>query len=185
MVLTEWAALWAEGFLGTLGERWNHTLAVVTRAHEMSGQLGLPDGDVLVAAAYVHDVGYAPQARVSGFHPLDGARQLRDAGQDRLAGLVANHGGAAEEAWLRGLHHELEAFTAEDTLVARVLDYCDLTVGPAGETVTPNERLAEVEAPYGPEHVVARGLRRAWPRLDERVREVADRLVPARNSQPT
>jgi putative nucleotidyltransferase with HDIG domain len=185
MLLSEWAAGWAEGLLGTLGERWDHTLAVVTRAHEMSDQLGLPDSDVLVAAAYVHDVGYAPQAAVSGFHPLDGARQLRDAGRDRLAGLVANHGGAAEEARLRGLHDELDAFAAEDTFVARVLDYCDLTVGPAGETMTPNERLAEVEARYGPEHVVARGLRLAWPRLEERVAEVADRLVLARNPQPT
>ncbi len=31
----------------------------------------------LVAAAYLHDIGYAPELAITGFHPLDGARHLR------------------------------------------------------------------------------------------------------------
>jgi HD superfamily phosphodiesterase len=51
--------------------------------------LSAEDGDVLVAAAFLHDVGYAPSLNRLGFHPGDGARFLRGHGQDRLAYLVA------------------------------------------------------------------------------------------------
>jgi HD superfamily phosphodiesterase len=34
--------------------------------------------DLLEAAAWLHDIGYSPEIAVSGFHPLDGARYLRD-----------------------------------------------------------------------------------------------------------
>jgi HD superfamily phosphodiesterase len=184
MTTIEWAAAYAEGLIGQLGQRWDHTLGVVARAQVVGGRLGLLDADVLVAAAYAHDVGYSPNLVATGFHPLDGARHLREGGQERLACLVAHHGGADEEARLRGLADELGAFAAEDNLVARALDYCDLTVGPKGETMTMNERLDDVEARYGPEHVVTRGLRLAWPRLHCRVAEVTDQLGMARDAQP-
>jgi hypothetical protein len=52
--------------------------------------LGPDDREILVAAAWLHDIGYAPGLAETGFHPLDGARWLRTAGfGDRLAGLVA------------------------------------------------------------------------------------------------
>src|SRR6266540_3850423 len=41
------------------------------------------------AAAYLHDLGYAPALVQTGPHPLDGARHLRALGLERLAGLVA------------------------------------------------------------------------------------------------
>ena len=36
--------------------------------------------DDLVAAAWLHDIGYAPELVETGFHPLDGARYLRREG---------------------------------------------------------------------------------------------------------
>jgi hypothetical protein len=36
--------------------------------------------EVLVAAAWVHDIGYAPELLATGFHPLDGARYLTGLG---------------------------------------------------------------------------------------------------------
>jgi hypothetical protein len=53
---------------------------------------------VLVAAACLHDLGYAPALIETGFHGLDGARHLRALGYERLAGLVAYHSGARGEA---------------------------------------------------------------------------------------
>lgn len=38
------------------------------------------DRDLLVAAAWLHDIGYAPELRDTGFHPLDGARHLEALG---------------------------------------------------------------------------------------------------------
>jgi predicted HD phosphohydrolase len=54
------------------------------------------EDDVLIAAAYLHNIGYAP-TRADGFHPLDGTVHLRELGVERLAGLVAHHSGAETE----------------------------------------------------------------------------------------
>lgn len=59
-----------------------------------SGQLGrhfdAETADCLVAAAWLHDIGYAPSVRQTGFHPLDGAMFARSAGFGELvASLVA------------------------------------------------------------------------------------------------
>jgi integrase len=57
------------------------------------------EGELLRAAAWLHDVGYTPSLAVTGFHPLDGARYLTTADvPDRLIGLVAFHSSAAAEA---------------------------------------------------------------------------------------
>lgn len=37
---------------------------------------------MLVAAAWLHDLGYTPEAAKSRFHPLDGALHLKDLGVD-------------------------------------------------------------------------------------------------------
>ncbi|WP_199733552.1 HD domain-containing protein [Micromonospora sp. BL4] len=48
--------------------------------------------DVLVAAAWLHDVGYAPGITASGLHALDGASCLRRQGfEERVTNLVAYH----------------------------------------------------------------------------------------------
>jgi HD superfamily phosphodiesterase len=67
---------------------------------------------VLIAAAYLHDIGYAPTLARTGFHPLDGAVHLRELGEERLAGLVAHHSGAETEARLRGLAGQLVQLSA-------------------------------------------------------------------------
>ncbi|WP_237710871.1 hypothetical protein [Saccharopolyspora spinosa] len=47
-----------------------------------------PDSELLVAAAVLHDVGYAAQLVDTGFHPVDRARFLRSVGADeRLCAL--------------------------------------------------------------------------------------------------
>ena len=47
------------------------------RARGLAPVLGA-DADLLEAAAWLHDIGYAPSLVATGFHPLDGARYLRD-----------------------------------------------------------------------------------------------------------
>jgi len=51
------------------------------------------DADLLEAAAWLHDIGYAPALAVPGLHALDGARYLRDAqhADAMLCRLVAHH----------------------------------------------------------------------------------------------
>ncbi len=174
--LAGWAANYAEELLSPLGERWAHIQGVVRQAQRVSPILQSADGEVLVAAAYLHDLGYAPSLIETGMHALDGARHLRAVGHERLAGLVAYHSGAHGEAELRGLAAELAEFQDEASAVSMALTFCDMTTGGIGEVVTFPERLADVERRYGPDHIVTRSLRRAAPEVERCIAFVEGRL---------
>src|SRR5436305_14553966 len=62
----------------SLPRRWTHVQGVAAQARSLAPVLGA-DADLLEAAAWLHDIGYAPSLVTTGFHPLDGARYLRDA----------------------------------------------------------------------------------------------------------
>ncbi len=172
MELSDWAENHARRLLSPLGRRWRHAEAVASQARDLATGLAPEDREVLVAAAYLHDIGYAPEVAVTGFHPLDGARHLRSLGHHRLAGLVAHHTGARHEARPRGLQEELAEFEDEASLVAVALAYCDLTTGPDGERMTPEQRLVDVAARYGDDSPVTRGLRTGWSELMDAVSQV-------------
>jgi hypothetical protein len=127
------------------------------------------DADLLVAAAVLHDVGYAPRLALTGFHPLDGARFLRDAhgAEDRLVRLVANHSFALLEAEERGLRDVLEAEfpVLGDQRLVDALVYCDMVTTPDGDRTTGGERVAEIIGRYGPGSVVGRFIRRTSPEI--------------------
>ena len=163
-----------------LDRRWRHVQAVAERACRVAGGLGL-DADVLISAAWLHDIGYAPDLVQTGFHPLDGARFLRRSGVDkRVASLVAHHSCALVEADERGLGDELASeFPREESALADALWYCDMTIGPDGETVPVTERLNEIRSRYGPDHVVTRFVDRAQGEIVEAVRRTEERLAQA------
>ena len=178
---SNWAAALAERHLATaLPRRWVHAQAVAAQAAAVSA--AVPDAsELVVSAAWLHDIGYAPALLRVGFHPLDGARYLRDLGVDpRLGRLVAHHSGAAIEAGLRGLAAELNAeFPQEQSAAADALWYADLTTGPGGEPLTVEERLAEIAERYGPSELVTRSVDRARPQLIAAVRRTEARLAAA------
>ena len=87
--------------------RWSHVRGVAAAAGDLA-QLLSHNRDILVSAAWLHDVGYASEVAQTGFHPLDGARFLREDGWDEsVVGLVAHHSFAVVEARLRGLEDAL------------------------------------------------------------------------------
>ena len=116
----------AERYLAELPRRWRHVQSVGYRAEHVAEALGLPDG-ALVAAAWLHDVGYGPAVADTGFHPLDGARFLRRIGAgDRVARLVAYHSCAVYEARVRGLEQDLLAeFEPEESITYDAVVFCD------------------------------------------------------------
>jgi HD superfamily phosphodiesterase len=160
-----WAKRTASDLLAPLEARWRHTRRVVERARLFDDVLAADELEVLLAAAYLHDVGYATQLAETEFHPLDGARFVRDAGHERLAGLVAHHSASQAEAEERGLAEALAEFPAEDSLVARALTYCDLTTGPDGERIGVSARLAELGERLGEDDPAVRAVRREAIRL--------------------
>jgi len=131
---------------------------------------------MLITAAWLHDLGYAPSLAQTGLHALDGARHLRALGQERLAGLVAYHSGSRYEAELRGLMAELAAFEEEASDTSMSLTYCDMTTDATGAVVTFAERLADVERRYGADHLVPHALRRAQPEIERCIRLVEARV---------
>lgn len=175
-----WAERTARELLGPLEGRWRHTERVVDRGRAFRDVLGKDELDVLLAAAYLHDVGYASELVESGFHALDGARFVRNAGHQRLAGLVAHHSASGAEAVEHGLEDELAEFDDEDSIVARALTYCDLTTGPDGSSVEVSTRLAEVAERLGEDDPVVRALRQEAGRLARVVDEMESLLDGAR-----
>jgi hypothetical protein len=163
--LVRWAEAEASRLLSGMGDRWRHVQAVAARAHDVGRVLDEEDRAALIAAAWLHDVGYAPRLTITGFHPLDGARYVRGLAEERIAGLVAHHSGAHVEAELRGLRAELAEFPEDRSETAAALTYCDMLTGPSGEPVSLEERIADVERRYGADHVVPRSLRLAQPEL--------------------
>ncbi|MDB5065507.1 MAG: metal dependent phosphohydrolase [Chloroflexi bacterium] len=88
--------------LNGMGNRWRHVQGVAAKAQIVSEAFEGDDREHLVAAAHLHDIGYAPALRVTGLHQLDGDLYLRSLGHERLAGLVAHHSEARFELKLRG-----------------------------------------------------------------------------------
>lgn len=144
--LRDWARDTAERMLAAeLPGRWAHTQGVVGRAEEAAWLFPAQDREVLIAAAWLHDIGYSPQLMDTGLHPLDGARFLTRQGVPaRVCALVAHHSGAWAVAELVGLAHEQAAFEDERGPVRDALWYCDMTIGPDGRALSFAERLAEL-----------------------------------------
>jgi hypothetical protein len=176
MTLESWAKAQAEQLMAPLGDRWLHVQAVARQADRVAAVLSPEDGELLVAAALLHDVGYAPALNRLGFHPVDGAQYLRAQGQERLACLVAHHSGARFEAEERGLVEELAAFPVEDGPVMDALTYADMTTGPAGQSMTLEERIGEIQQRYPPDDPVHRAIVRARPLLRAAVERTRLRL---------
>jgi hypothetical protein len=162
--------------MAPLGDRWLHTQAVARQAGRVAVVLSAEDGDVLVAAAFLHDVGYAPSLNRLSFHPVDGARFLRGHGQERLACLVAHHSGARFEAQERGLVDELAAFPVEEGPVMDALTFADMTTGPAGQPMTLDQRVDEILRRYPPDDPVHRAIVRAQPQLEAAIERTRRRL---------
>ncbi len=160
MSLTSWAAPNAERMFSPLGARWDHVQQVAEQARRIVDTVPLADRDLLIAAAYLHDVGYAPELAKTGFHPLDGARWIRDYGPGgRLARLVAHHSSAIYEARVRGLAETLlSEFEPEESPTYDALVFCDLTTGPTGKIMSFDERINDIYKRYGPDHEVSRAL---------------------------
>jgi hypothetical protein len=140
--------------------RWWHVCGVARRAGEVGRLLfDGTDAEMLLDAAWLHDIGYAQELNGTGFHPLDGATYLQQIGVGRrICGLVAHHSGAAGVAECLGLSGPLSEFVDEPTSVRDALWYCDMTIGPSGEDLTFEERIAEIRTRRGPDDPAVRGL---------------------------
>jgi len=175
----------ARRLLAGLSDRWDHTREVAARAQSVAAALANEDRELLLDAAWLHDIGYSPAVSRTGFHPLDGARYLLSIGASPdLVGAVAHHSCARFEAEERGLASELEAFPAPSEAVMDALAYADMTTGPTGRGVSIEDRLTEILERYGPDDPVHRAISRARIDLVTAVRRTEIRLAAKAADHP-
>lgn len=168
-----------------LRRRWAHVCGVARRAAELAALLRLaePARRLLVAAAWLHDIGYAPPI-ATGFHPVDGGRYLRRLGvPQRLCCQVAHHSGAAVEAAVRGRMAELAEFQAPHGVVTDALWTADMQTSPAGAPISVRARLREILSRYRPGDPVHIAVSRSAPLLRAAVDRTETRIRRAAPAQ--
>lgn len=144
----------AARLLAPLGDRWRHTQAVAARATELAATVAPDERNLLVVAAWWHDLGYAPPLNVTGMHQL-----------------------ATYEARERDLTVQLAEWPREDSAVADALWTADMTTGPTGQRLTYPQRLEEILLRYPPESTVARAMTLARPDIATAIDRTTARLV--------
>ena len=172
----------ARELLQPLADRWAHVQAVAARADGLTPSITAEDDrQLLVVAAWLHDLGYAPALQDTGAHQIDGARYLAAEGYpDRLVALVAHHSAATYEAEERGHLADLEVWPREETTpVADALWMADMTTGPRGEELAYDERLSEILSRYEPDSIVGRSMLRAEPAIRAAIERTRRRMQDA------
>lgn len=164
MWTVEQASKVASEYLVNLGRRWNHVRAVGERAESLAAA-GRISTEV-VAAAWLHDVGYAEELSTTGLHALDGAAFLAAEGAPpEIVALVAHHTGAEFEAEERGLAGQLAAMPAAARADLDVLTLLDLVTAPDGSSTDPESRIAEILGRYPASSPVHRAVSRSRAEL--------------------
>ncbi|MFW0789929.1 HD domain-containing protein [Gordonia sp. CPCC 205333] len=174
--LIERARSIAEERLSGQSRRWAHVQGVAATMEQLAQSYPVTVREVLLAAAWLHDVGYSESVRDCGFHPVDGARFVLSQGFPELvASLIAYHTGATVEAEERGLTSELAPFTHPPTELLDALTSADMMTGPDGVAVSPAARVEEILTRYPAEDPVHRAVSRSAPELLAAVARVKGR----------
>jgi putative nucleotidyltransferase with HDIG domain len=173
--------------LAGLPRRWAHVQGVAEVAVDIAPRLAPADAEAIIAAAWLHDVGYAATVASTGFHPLDGAAFAQGLGMpDLVVSLIARHTGADAEAAERGLTAALDAYPPPPADVLDVVTFADLTTSPEGEPISAEDRVAEILSRYEDGDPVHAAVSRSAPELLASVSRVYERLdlAPAVPVQP-
>ena len=175
----------AKDLVESLGRRWAHVQGVAWRAGRLADVLLEPkDREVVVTAAWLHDIGYSSAVADTGLHPLDGARYLQKLGwfDPVVTGLVAYHTGAQVEAEERGLIEDLCCeFSRPSEQLLDVVTTADLLTSPDGQPVSPRDRVQEILSRYSSGDPVHRAVSRSGPGLIERADSLITRLTDVRS----
>lgn len=140
----------ARRILSAEPDRLAHVHSAARIAEFTADALGIDDPESVIAAAWLHDIGYvAPLAR-TGFHPLDGALHLAASGwPDRVVLLVAHHSHASVHAPYYGVENQMEVLDRPSIETEDILTFADLASGITGMGSTPQQRVAEMRLRHG------------------------------------
>ena len=170
----------SEACLVMLPRRWAHVQGVAEAGALVARLADSRHADEIVAACWLHDVGYAAEIAETGFHPVDGARFAQRVGFPPLVvSLIAFHTGADVEAAERGLSGDLAKFDAPPADVLDVVTFADMTTAVDGTPIDADARVAEILTRYEPGDPVHRAVSASAPGLLASVGRVQARLAAA------
>jgi putative nucleotidyltransferase with HDIG domain len=151
-----------------------HSQAVARRAELLALAVDQDSAPLLVAAAWLHDIGYAPGLRDTGYHPIDGARYLQSLGwPPAICNLVAHHSGARFVATVLQLDRQLDPYPFSQDALSDALTVADQTTGPRGEAMTVEQRMSDMLRRHGPNSPNAL----AHPLRERYIRSAATRVA--------
>lgn len=161
------AAALADRLLASVGTRLAHSAMVAEQADRVARLLEEPWRSAATQAAWLHDIGYSEQVARTGFHPLDGARWLRDRGwPSEVCRLVAWHTAAGVEAKILGLGEDLAAeFNEPPSLALAILAWADLSSSPGGAPCLVSRRIDDILDRYPADSAVYTAMAAARPDL--------------------
>lgn len=148
-------------------QRYRHVEGAARAAAQVAMRIPEIPQNSVVAAAWLHDIGYADELHDTGFHPLDGATFLREGGWDpEIVRLVAHHSHSRLLAPYFGADVALSRFAVPVGLAADVVTFADVVAGVSGSGVTVSDRIAEL-----------RTRTNHGPAIPDQVRETRYRLL--------
>jgi len=179
--LETWARQALAGVDGLSESRLRHIAGVARRATSACDEVKTDDDGLVVAAAWLHDIGYAPTLAETGCHAIDGAQHLRTLGAPAgVVGLVAHHSCAAYEAAQRGVDEQLAEFPRPPGNLLDLLTYADMTVDNNGDETNVESRLDGIFDRYATDDPVHAAVDAARTCLTAAVRRVEDRFAGTR-----
>lgn len=174
------ARLTGTELLREVPERLAHSAGVAHVVEATATRLGLPERDLLVAAAWLHDTGYSRAAARRGMHALDGAVRAQAAGLPALVvSLIAHHSCSVLEARRAGLLEALQRFAAPPQALMDVLDHADASVSKQGLPRAVGIRLREAVHRHQGDRIRYEALLLAVPARERAVARIAGRLAAA------
>lgn len=130
-----------------------HSRRAARRAAAVASRIPSSRTAEVVAAAWLHDIGYTARLRRTGFHPLDGALFLMaEEWPERVVRLVAHHSLASLEAPFYGVENHLGVIEVVTGVDADILISADLSAGlgnPAPTVAARLEALSLADAKVG------------------------------------
>jgi hypothetical protein len=146
--------------------RLQHVRGAGLVAGKAAGALSIDEPEMLIAAAWLHDIGYARHIARTGFHPVDGALFLaREGWPEQVVFLVAHHSHAAVLAPYYGVQHHMALLEHVHGHADDILTFSDLRAGPDGLGADPRDRVDDMRRRHAERTFVPDNIHEARYRL--------------------
>ncbi len=156
----------AHTLLASDPRRLEHVRGAGLIAGMAAGALGAEQPETFVAAAWLHDIGYAPDLCRTGFHPLDGALFLaREGWPESVVLMVAHHSHAAVLAPYYGVQQHMSLLERHPGDGDDIITFSDLRAGANGMGADPRERIDDMRQRHADRTFVPDDVREARYRM--------------------